>query len=70
MYMEGKVQGIKVTFTVDKGAARTVVSKHIYLQIPDKMKPILRDSSCLVGADGQPLRGLGRAICGIEIGTL
>ena len=70
MYMEGKVQGVKVTFTADTGAARTVVSKHVYLRIPDEMKPILRESSSLVGADGQPLRELGRAIFGIEIGTL
>ena len=68
MYMEGKVQGVKVTFTVDTGAARTVVSKHVYLRIPDEMKPILRESSSLVGVDGKPLRELAGLYLVLKLG--
>jgi hypothetical protein len=44
VYVDGSIQGIKVTFTADTGAARTVISSKLFRKIPNSKKPRL---SCL-----------------------
>jgi hypothetical protein len=39
VYVDGSIQGIKVTFTADTGAARTVISTKLFRKIPNSKKP-------------------------------
>lgn len=70
VYVEGAVQGTKVCFTADTGAARTVVSTKLFRQIPEGRRPKLEKSSSLAGANGQPLVELGKAVFTINLGPL
>jgi hypothetical protein len=45
VYVDGSIQGIKVTFTADTGAARTVISSKLFRKIPNSKKPRLERSS-------------------------
>jgi hypothetical protein len=47
VYVDGSIQGIKVTFTADTGAARTVISTKLFRKIPNSKKPRLERSSAL-----------------------
>ena len=70
VYIEGTIQGMKVTFTADTGAARTVISSRVFRRIPANRKPRLEKSSTLASANGQPLTEMGKAVFTIELGTL
>jgi hypothetical protein len=70
VYIEGAVQGRRIMFTADTGAARTVISTKAFKQIPRDKQPQLKKSCTLAGADGQPLVELGKAMFSINLGQL
>ncbi|CAC5396051.1 unnamed protein product [Mytilus coruscus] len=70
VYIEGSIQGVKVTFTADTGAARTVISTRIFKQIPQSDRPKLEKSNTLASANGQPLVEKGKAVFNLELGNL
>jgi hypothetical protein len=51
VYVDGSIQGIKVTFTADTGAARTVILSKLFRKIPNSKKPRLERSSALASLD-------------------
>ena len=69
IYINGKINGVKVVITVDTGAARTVLSRNAYLKIKEEVRPPLVESSSLIGADGHPLEELGTANFNVELGN-
>ena len=40
-YLEASVEGVKMTFTIDTGATKTVISEKIYNSIPPSKRPSL-----------------------------
>ena len=70
VYVEGAIQGMKMTFTADTGAARTVVSAKIFHKIPLSKRPTLQKSNILASANGQPLTELGKGVFTIKLGKL
>lgn len=70
VYVEGSVEGVELLFTVDTGATRTILSDHIYYQIPEQRRPSLKKSACLTGANGQPIKELGKATFHLLISSL
>jgi hypothetical protein len=50
VYVEGTIQGVNGIFTIDTGAARTVISETIYNTIPATKRSPLNKSSTLIGA--------------------
>ncbi|CAC5362425.1 unnamed protein product [Mytilus coruscus] len=70
VYIEGSIQGVKVTFTADTGAARTVISTRIFKKIPQSDRPKLEKSNTLASANGQPLVEKGKAVFNLELGNL
>ena len=70
VFVEGQVQGTFVNFTVDTGAARTVLSKRAFHRIPKSHQPDLKISNALASADGKPLEELGKAIFDVKLGDL
>ena len=61
VYVDGSIQGIKVTFSADTGAARTVISSKLF-RIPNSKKPRLERSSASASVNGQPLTEMGKAV--------
>ncbi|CAC5401669.1 unnamed protein product [Mytilus coruscus] len=70
VYVKGQVQGFGINFTVDTGAARTVLSKQAFQQISKSKRPILKSSNMLASADGKPLDELGKAIFNVKLKEL
>lgn len=70
VYVDGSIQGIKVIFTADTGAARTVISSKLFRKIPNSKKPRLEKSSALASVNGQPLTEMGKAVFNITLGNL
>ena len=69
IYVEGKIQGTSVNFTVDTGATKTVMSERTYNQIPEQVRPELKGSCSLTSVSGEPLREHGKATFNVELGT-
>ncbi|CAG2239901.1 unnamed protein product [Mytilus edulis] len=69
IYIDGMINNVTTIFTVDTGAARTVISEELYLRIPEEVRPPLVQSLSLFGADGNPLRELGTADFGVRLGN-
>ena len=42
VYVDGLVQGVQVTFTIDTGATTTILSSKIYKKIPEEQRPRIR----------------------------
>ena len=61
VYVEGVIQGMKIIFTADTGAARTVVSAKYFHKIPLSKRPTFQKSNILTSANGQPLTELGKS---------
>jgi hypothetical protein len=70
VYVEGVIQGMKITFTADTGAARTVVSAKNVHKIPLSQRPALQKYNILASANGQPLTELGKGVFTIKLGKL
>ncbi|VDI33903.1 Hypothetical predicted protein [Mytilus galloprovincialis] len=69
IYIDGMINHVPTIFTVDTGAARTVISEELYFRIPEEVRPPLVQSHSLIGADGNPLRELGTADFGVRLGN-
>lgn len=63
------VNDLQVNFTVDTGAARTVISEKTFNRLPENRKPLLKKSTELCNCSGEPLREKGKANFEIEIGS-
>ncbi|XP_062574023.1 uncharacterized protein LOC134235877 [Saccostrea cucullata] len=70
IYVQGTIQGIKVEFTADTGAARTILSDKIFWRLPGNERPELKESSSLVAVNGDPLKVLGKAEFAVQLGNL
>lgn len=68
MYIHGSIQNVPVVFTADTGASKTIVSSRVYDKISSKEKPSLRNSSCLRGASGKPIKEYGKAKFKLKLG--
>lgn len=44
VHLTGMVNGLQVNFTVDIGAARTVISEKTFNKLPQNRKPLLKKS--------------------------
>ena len=63
IYLQGLVEGVPVTFVVDTGAEKTIISKKIFSKID--RKPQLAEKDGLLHAGGAPLKDYG--ICTLNI---
>ena len=73
VYINGQIQGVDVTFTVDTGATSTILASRVYGRILPRKRPSLQvpsPSADLVGADGGKLTCKGRAVFDIRLGPL
>ena len=70
VYVEGYVENIRLLFTADTGASKTLVSKRLYDKIPPLQRPSLSKSGSLVGASGKPLKEYGKGKFNIRLGDL
>ena len=66
-YLEAKLEGVNILFTIDTGATRTIISERVYKSIPDERRPQLKKSVGLTDASGHPLSQLGTAIFEVQL---
>lgn len=69
IYVPGTVQWIKVEFTADTGAARTILSDRFYLRLPRDKRPELTETMSLVAVNGDALKVIGKAMFQIQLGN-
>ena len=62
VYIEGEIEGVKITFTTDTGATRTIISPSVYNCISSNRRPVLKKSVGLSSASGSPLKEYGIAL--------
>ena len=60
IYINGEVKGLKITFTANTGAARSVLSTRLYQRLGMERRPELRKACNLRGANGMPIREMGK----------
>ena len=72
VYVKGLLQGEEVTFTIDTGATRTIVSTRVYYRLPEGSRPELMGNSRshLSCADGRPIKYEGMANFEVALGPL
>ena len=70
IYVEGEIEGIKLTFTADTGATRSIISPRIYNSISKQHGPTLRKSVGLSGVSGLPSKLHGCSDFRIKLGDL
>ena len=72
VYVKGLLQGEEVTFTIDTGATRTIVSTRVYYRLPEGSRPELMGNSRshLSCADGRPMKYEGMANFEVALGPL
>ncbi|KAK3085543.1 hypothetical protein FSP39_005031 [Pinctada imbricata] len=71
VYVQGKLNGIKIIYTADTGATKTVISRRSYLKIPKGRRPTLtKCTDTITGAGGKPIQKMGKAKFEIELGPL
>ena len=68
VYVKGQVHEFDINFTVDTGAARTVLSTQTFRRIPQFKRPNLKKSHTLASVNGEPLQEIGKAIFVIKLG--
>ena len=69
LYVNGVINGVKMLFNIDTGAACTVISDRVYSSIPKEERPILTRCTETTGASGQSLSIQGSATFTIELGS-
>jgi len=71
VFISGKVEGKDVFFTVDTGAASTVLSERVWEQLPLDVRHIEESvKPSLVGPNGAPIKALGRAKLNLQLGPV
>ena len=68
--VEGAIEGIKMTFTADTGATRSVISHGVFDRINPGNRPQLRKSVGLLSVSGAPLKEYGCANFNLRLGSL
>ena len=66
-YIKASIKGVDMTFTIDTGATKTVISERVYNAIPKSQRPTLKPTNGLTDATGQPLPQLGTAVFRIRL---
>ena len=66
-YLQAKLEGVNILFTIDTGATRTIISEDFYKSIPDERRPQLKKSVGLTDASGHPLSQLGTAVFEVQL---
>ena len=70
LYVKGQVNGVKLMFTADTGATKTIISERVFRQIPEENRPVLQKSPSIAGACGKPLREFGKAKFKLKLADL
>ena len=71
LYVEGEVENIPLTFTIDTGATHTIISDRIFRRIPKNLGPELKKlTNPISGAGGNVIRELGKAEIDFKLGPL
>ena len=68
IYVDGKVEDVKLKFTADTGATVTILSERVFKQIPSDKRPQLNGSSMLKDVSGYPVTEHGAANVRLELG--
>ena len=69
-YVDGFVQGVDATLTVDTGAVNSIVSHRLFEKISKGHCPELTKAAQVDAAGGEPLKTYGKAIVEIWMGPL
>ena len=69
-YVDGFVQGVDATLTVDTGAVNSIVSHRLFKKISKGHCPKLTKAAQVDAAGGEPLKTYGKAIVEIQMGPL
>ena len=67
--VRGNIEGVNVTFVIDTGADKTLVSKRLFDRIYPSHQPHLGGKVKLTHAGGDTLRNYGRCNMKIQLGT-
>ena len=70
IFVDGKVEDVKLKFTADTGATVTISSERVFKQIPAEKRPQLNGSSMLKDVSGYPVTEHGTAKVHLELGPL
>ena len=70
IYVDGKVEEVKLKFTANTGATVTILSERVFKQIPAEKRPQLNGSSMLKDVSGYPVTEHGTAKVHLELGPL
>ena len=68
-YLDADIEGVKVLFTIDTGATRSVISEMVYNSIPEGQRPKLTKGTGLTDASGQLLSQKGSAMFTIPLAS-
>ena len=70
VYINGLLNGLEVTYTVDGAATDTLIASWIYEQLPEDVRPKLQPEtgSMTSGAGGGPIQILGKAKFELQLG--
>ena len=69
-YVDGFVQGVDATLTVDTGAVNSIVSHRLFKKISRDHCPKLTKAAQVDAAGGKPLKTYGKAVVEIHVGPL
>ena len=70
IYIDGFVQGVDATLTVDTGACNTIVSHSLFEKFSVDCRPQLLEGCPTGGAGGETLKSYGKAVMEIRMGSL
>ena len=70
VYVDGFVQGVDATLTVDTGAVNSIVSHRLFQKISRHHYPKLTKAAPVDAAGGKPLKTYGKAVVEIHMGPL
>ena len=69
-YISGQVQDINTLFEADTGAAVSVPALSVYNKMEEASRPHLVKSMVLLGARGEPIVEMGKAMLKVQLGNL
>ena len=70
IYIDGFVQGVDATLTVDTGACNTIVSHGLFEKFSVDRRPQLLEGCPPGHAGGETLKSYGKAVMEIRMGSL
>ena len=70
-YVDGALNGLKVTYSVDPGAGETMISEKLFNKLPKDRRPeFISGQDYNKNADGSPLKVVGRALFQLQLGPV